>query len=227
MMDFIGDIGSVKIGINVKRSELLADLRALAYTEADKENDEGHAKHQLMDLCEDGNVERVTRVLNLAAAELTEKLYPYTKKPMICLGSREEENIVNNGSVSNNGSSEGNAEGDSEGNAEGDSEGNAEGSSGGNADGSGRKSVSGSDYKEPEEYRFELNVPQMMSQTTVDYVTLLIHEYMTAKVMEDAMMRLYEGNAAKWQRTAERVVGAITAVINKRCRVMRRSMSVF
>lgn len=164
---------NVSVTITIKRSELIADLRSLAYAEADKESDESHAKHLLMDLCEDGYVERVTRIFNLAAAELNEKMYPYTKKPL-----REE-------------------------------------------------TKSDSNYAEPNEYVFNLQVPTMMSESTVEYVTLLIHEYITARSMEDAMMRLYEQYAPKWHTTAENVVKNITATINKRCRVMRRRQSVF
>lgn len=63
------------------RRELLDDIRQYAFVEADIMPDEvGHAKHQLFDIAEKGNIERVTRVLSLAFSQCVEILYPYTKK---------------------------------------------------------------------------------------------------------------------------------------------------
>lgn len=41
-----------------------------------------HGRHQVMDICEDGNVDRVTRVLDLAFADCVELCYSYTKHPV-------------------------------------------------------------------------------------------------------------------------------------------------
>lgn len=62
------------------RCELLHDIGNIAYVEADvmKTNDE-HDRHQVFDIVQDGNVERVTRVLDLAFAAIDEFCYPYTK----------------------------------------------------------------------------------------------------------------------------------------------------
>lgn len=63
-----------------KRAELLYDAENYSYVEGDimKEDDE-HARHQVIDIGQEGNVDRVTRVLNLAHAECVEMLFPYTK----------------------------------------------------------------------------------------------------------------------------------------------------
>lgn len=63
-----------------KRAELLYDAGNYSFVEGDimKEEDE-HAKHQVFDIVQSGNVDRVTRVLNLAHSECVEMLYPYTK----------------------------------------------------------------------------------------------------------------------------------------------------
>lgn len=56
------------------------DIGNYSYVEADvvhEEND--HGIHQLFDVTQDGNVDLVTRVLNLAHRECVEMLYPYTK----------------------------------------------------------------------------------------------------------------------------------------------------
>lgn len=41
-----------------------------------------HDRHQVFDICEDGNVDRVTRVLDLAFAQCVELCYPYSKVPV-------------------------------------------------------------------------------------------------------------------------------------------------
>lgn len=64
-----------------KRADLLYDAKNYSFVEGDimKEEDE-HSRHQVFDIGETGNIDRVTRVLNLAHSECVEMLYPYTKK---------------------------------------------------------------------------------------------------------------------------------------------------
>lgn len=62
------------------RSELLHDIGNNAYVEADvMKTDDEHDRHQVFDIVQDGNVERVTRVLDLTFAEINELCYPFTK----------------------------------------------------------------------------------------------------------------------------------------------------
>ena len=42
--------------------------------------DDEHARHQVFDIAAKGNIDRVTRVLNLAHAECVEMLFPYSKE---------------------------------------------------------------------------------------------------------------------------------------------------
>ena len=67
--------------LTFKRAELIYDASNYSFVEADimPEGDECR-RHQVFDICQDGNVNRVTRVLNLAHAECVEMLYPYTKQ---------------------------------------------------------------------------------------------------------------------------------------------------
>lgn len=78
----IHDAGSRKSAtLSFLRTELLYDVANYAYVEADIMDDkQEHAKHQTFDVAEDGNVDRVTRMLTLAHAECVEYLYPYTKR---------------------------------------------------------------------------------------------------------------------------------------------------
>lgn len=65
------------------REQLLYDIKNLAYVEGDVLPDDAqHSKHQVQDIGEEGNVDRVTRMLDLALARCREHLYPYTKEPV-------------------------------------------------------------------------------------------------------------------------------------------------
>ena len=68
------------VTLTFKREEILYDCKNYAYVEGDtmKTQDE-HDRHQVMDICEDGNIDRVTRVLDLAFADCVELCYPYSK----------------------------------------------------------------------------------------------------------------------------------------------------
>lgn len=69
------------VTLTFKRSELLYDVENYSFVEGDiMETDNEHARHQVFDIGQDGNVNRVTRVLNLTYSECVEMLYPYTKE---------------------------------------------------------------------------------------------------------------------------------------------------
>lgn len=66
------------------RDEILYDVANSSYVEADIMQDtEEHAKHQIYDIVQEGNVDRVTRVIDTAHSECVEMLYPYTKKEIL------------------------------------------------------------------------------------------------------------------------------------------------
>lgn len=70
-----------------KENELLYDISNIAFVEGDvMPTQDEHERHQVMDITEDGNIDRVRRVLGLAHAECVEILYPYSKK---CVGKSE------------------------------------------------------------------------------------------------------------------------------------------
>lgn len=73
-------IDAKKATIKYKVSEIIYDVNNLAWIEGDiMSDDEGHKKHQLVDITQKGNIDRVKRVLDMAFAEIVEKLYPHTK----------------------------------------------------------------------------------------------------------------------------------------------------
>lgn len=72
--------------------ELLDDIKGYAYIEGDTmQGDDAHAKHQVYDICEPGNIELVTRNLNSTFAKCVELCFPYTKKEVGCHTSRDNE----------------------------------------------------------------------------------------------------------------------------------------
>lgn len=63
-----------------KHPELLYDIENCSFVEGDiMADDNDHAKHHVFDVGQEGNVNRVARVLDLAYSECVEMLYPYTK----------------------------------------------------------------------------------------------------------------------------------------------------
>lgn len=63
------------------RSELVYDCENYSFVEADiMQEEEEHAKHQVFDIAQDGNVDRVTRMLNLCFAHCVELCYPFSKE---------------------------------------------------------------------------------------------------------------------------------------------------
>lgn len=75
-----GQMQTKTVTFNFKRIEFLDDLKQNSYVAGDiMPGEDEHRKHQVFDIAEDGNVDRVTRILNLTMAEVRELLYPYTK----------------------------------------------------------------------------------------------------------------------------------------------------
>ncbi len=70
-----------KVTLNFMRSQLLYDIKNNAYVESHvMAPDTEHAKHMVADVGEEGNVDRVTRVLDLGISMCREMLYPWAKK---------------------------------------------------------------------------------------------------------------------------------------------------
>lgn len=66
------------------RSQLLYDIKNYAYVEGDVMGEEKqHAQHILVEIGEEGNVDRVSRILAVVHTAVIELLYPYTKQEPI------------------------------------------------------------------------------------------------------------------------------------------------
>ena len=81
------------ITISFLRLELLYDISNYSFIEGDiMDVDDEHKRHQTIDVCEAGNIDRVTRVLNLGHSEVLELLYPYTKRE--CTDCEKQDNVL-------------------------------------------------------------------------------------------------------------------------------------
>lgn len=71
---------SKAVRIIMQRDELLFDIANMAYVEGDiiKTEDE-HDRHQITDIIEDGNRERIDRMLSKAFSDVVEATFPYSK----------------------------------------------------------------------------------------------------------------------------------------------------
>lgn len=77
------------VTLNFLRDQLLYDIGNLGYVEGHiLPDDQEHARHVTSDIIEDGNVDRITRILDLVHAEAEELLYPYTKRKTTCVDDR-------------------------------------------------------------------------------------------------------------------------------------------
>lgn len=75
------EVGKVGVILTFARDQLLYDIRNAAYIEGHiMPADSEHNRHTVIDIGEVGNVDRVTRVLDLAISHCRELLYPYVKR---------------------------------------------------------------------------------------------------------------------------------------------------
>lgn len=75
------------------RKELLYDIENYAFVEGDVMPPDFHGAHQVFDIAQAGNEDMVTRMFNLAHAECTEALYPFTKSECVA-GEELDDTLV-------------------------------------------------------------------------------------------------------------------------------------
>lgn len=69
------------VTIDLKRDELLYDIKNMAYVEGENMQDASdEMKSRVQDVCDEGNIDRVNRMLDMAYAECVEMLFAYTKR---------------------------------------------------------------------------------------------------------------------------------------------------
>lgn len=75
----------LRVTLSFARGQLLYDIRNYAYVESHIMDDgTEEAKHTVADVGEEGNVDRVTRVLDLGVSMCREMLYPFSKREIEC-----------------------------------------------------------------------------------------------------------------------------------------------
>lgn len=74
-------VGKKKVMLIFDREYLLYDIKNNCYIEGHVMVDSpDELRHVVQDVGEEGNVDRVTRILDLAHADVTERLYPFTER---------------------------------------------------------------------------------------------------------------------------------------------------
>lgn len=75
------EVGKKIVAIILKREQLLYDIENNCYVEGHimtEAHDE--VRHTVQDVGEEGNADRVTRILDLSHADIVERLYPFTQR---------------------------------------------------------------------------------------------------------------------------------------------------
>lgn len=73
-----------RVEIRLKRTELLYDIANIAFVEGDVlPQDMQHQKHQVQDITMKGNIDRVTRIMDIVFEECIQLLYPFTKEAVL------------------------------------------------------------------------------------------------------------------------------------------------
>lgn len=141
-----------------RREQLLYDIRNIAFVEGDTmADDKYHLRHIVQDIGEEGNIDRVTRVLDLAHSECVELLFPFTKRRVIhdCLDDRLIDKKL---------------------------------------------------------YSIFMAIPIDFSQTTLNALEKLVHEYLVCRVIADWLDFTDAKKSAVWK---EKIEGLKTAIKSK------------
>ena len=136
------------------------------------EKDNAHQRHTVQDVGEEGNVDRITRVLDLSVAQCREMLYPYIKHPIYDPDLNDT-------------------------------------------------------LREKDVYGMILYVPESFSQTTLNLLKELIHEYLVCKSVADWMSITNPQKTETWIVKARDAELEIRSCLNARMTRCRRRMHPF
>lgn len=103
--DGVDNTATKKATLEFHREQLLYDIKNYAYIEGHvwgEDNPEiRHAQHTLIEIGEEGNIDRVNRILGVVHAAAIEMLYPYTKEELVdddvvcdCMSDPDEYQII-------------------------------------------------------------------------------------------------------------------------------------
>lgn len=138
-----------KAVLGFRRSQLLYDIENAAYIEGDVlERENYHTRQVIQDVGQRGNVDRVTRIMDLAVARCVERLYPFTKQEVEMPWLDDK-------------------------------------------------------FKEEPMYWIVMNLPENFSQTTLNYLEKLIHEFIVCRAVEDWLSLTNPAKSKIWQEKGE------------------------
>lgn len=168
------DDGKTRAVLTFKRDQLLYDIKNCAFIEGSVAEAEvsDHVRHMIQDIGEDGNVDRVTRVLDLVVAECREKLYAFTKHAV-------------------------------------------------------HRPELDDQFKETDVYGIVLDLPAGFSQTTLNYLEKLIHEYIVYSTLADWFGTTLPAKAGLWAGKAQNMEREIQASMHVRIKRTRVSLHPF
>lgn len=167
------DDGKRKAVLTFSRDQLLYDIKNYAYVEGSiMEPTQYHNNHTVQDVGEEGNVDRVTRVIDLAMAHCRELLYPYTKHEL-------------------------------------------------------HRTVLDNELREPGMYGIVLSIPSDYSQTTLNLLERLVHEYIVCKAVADWLSITNPAKAEVWHEKADAAESEVRTNLHTRMSKVRRRMHPF
>lgn len=165
--------GTLEAVLSFKREQLLYDIANYAYIDGHVlETENGHQRHTVQDVGEEGNVDRVTRVLDVCVARCREMLYPYIKHEI-------------------------------------------------------HRPELDDELKDTPVYGMVLTLPQGFSQTTLNLLERLIHEYLVCRSVADWMSITNPQKAETWAVKAQEAEGEIRTSLNTRIGRVRRRCHPF
>ena len=188
------------VKMTFKREELLYDIRNNAYVEGDvMQVKTEHNRHQVQDIGEDGNIDRVTRLLDLAHAECEEALFPYTKEDV-----EQETEMDDTPTYVEPTADAGGTVADME-----------------------MFTDDTTASKPTGDYVIRLLVPDEYSKTTVRLIVRYIHEYMVCRVLADWLSITNPPAAANWKAKQDEALEGMREAVNFRTGRVRRTQTPF
>ena len=214
------------VKMTFKREELLYDIRNNAYVEGDvMEVKTEHDCHQVQDICEDGNIDRVTRMLDLAHAECEEALFPYTKEDV------EQETEMDDTPTYVEVTVEKPVETPAEEKTDGETSGTVteEDEPSALSDDESEEEFTDETPKEKPtgDYVIRLLVPDEYSKTTVRLIVRYIHEYMVCRVLADWLSITNPPASANWKAKQDDALEGMKEAVNFRTGRVRRTLTPF
>ena len=148
--------------LTFSRDQLLYDIKNYCYIEGHvMETENNHQRHTVQDVGDEGNVDRVTRVLDLNVAKCREMLYPYIKHPI-------------------------------------------------------HRPELDDRLKEKPSYGMVLKLPENFSQTTLNLLEQLIHEYLVCRTVADWMSITNPAKVETWAIKAQEAERGVMECVNTR-----------